>query len=158
MPRITAILHTCNDALRIGRALESLRVCDELIVVDHGSQDNTAAVAREYGATVLSGSPATEASACASRAQHDWILCLLPNESLHESLEAALHEWKGSEPGKTPGFQIALREETAQGWKPAGTPLRLVDRRRVVWSETLPPDSCPDAGRLPGEILRFAHP
>jgi hypothetical protein len=33
MPKITALLHTHNDALRLGRALDSLRPCDEVLVI-----------------------------------------------------------------------------------------------------------------------------
>ena len=52
MPPIAAILHTSNDARTLGRALESLRSCDELLVMDHGSSDDTRKIAREYGARV----------------------------------------------------------------------------------------------------------
>jgi glycosyltransferase involved in cell wall biosynthesis len=37
MPQLTALIHTHNDELRLGRALESLRPCDELLIFDHGS-------------------------------------------------------------------------------------------------------------------------
>ena len=42
MPKTTALLHTHNDALRLGRALDSLRPCDEVLVIDEGSEDDTA--------------------------------------------------------------------------------------------------------------------
>ena len=32
MPKFTALLRTHNDALRLGRALQSLRPCDEVLV------------------------------------------------------------------------------------------------------------------------------
>jgi len=53
MPHITALLHTANDALRLGRALETLRACDEIMIVDHESSDATVRIAREYGAQIL---------------------------------------------------------------------------------------------------------
>ncbi len=52
MPPITAFLHTHNDARHLGRALESLRPCDEILIIDHGSTDSTLRVAREYGAAI----------------------------------------------------------------------------------------------------------
>jgi hypothetical protein len=69
-----------------------------------------------------------------------------------------LHEWKHADPGAVPGFRIAVREETGASWKAAGTPLRLVNRARLQWRDKLPPASCPGAGHLPGEILRFSTP
>ena len=159
VPKITAIVHASNDALRIGRAVESLRGCDEVIVVDHGSTDDTAIVAREYGALVKPGVPGVEPGAYIFDARFDWILCLLANESLHESAEAALHEWKDSDPGEAPGFCLQVREEQpAGGWEALGAQLRLVNRKRMNWSDRLPPAVCDGQGSLPGEILRFAHP
>jgi hypothetical protein len=58
MPTITAVVHTENDALRLGRCLETLYPCDGILVVDHGSRDGTVEVAREYGARVSSGANA----------------------------------------------------------------------------------------------------
>ena len=154
MPPITAIVHTANDALRIGRALESLRVCDQVIVVDHDSRDQTTAVARSYGAAIRCG----DAAAAVAAARHDWILCLLPTEALHENLEAALHEWKDTDPGDAAGFRIAVREESGAGWQEAGTSLRLVHRARIALRDPLPVDGSPEAPTIPGHILRFARP
>ncbi len=158
VPKITAIVHASNDALRIGRAVESLRVCDEVMVVDHQSTDDTAKIARDHGALVKIGVPGVEPGAYIFDAAYDWILCILPNESLHESLEAALHEWKDSDPDETPGFCIAVREEDAGGWRSLGAQLRLVNRKRMNWPDKLPPSNCPNSRPLAGEILRFAQP
>ena len=86
MPKITALIHTSNDGLRLGRALDSLRACDQVIVVDHGSADNTEKIARSHGAEFKSGIPGVDRGTYAVDADHDWILCLCPNESLSEPL------------------------------------------------------------------------
>ena len=116
MPKISAILHCHNDAQRLGRALESLRACDEVIVVDHSSSDHSAKIAREHGASVKNGVPGVEPGAYVVDARNDWILCLRPNESLGESLEAALFEWKHGEPGEVTGFRVAIRAENRRRW------------------------------------------
>ena len=94
MNSITALLHTQNDALRLGRCLETLYPCDEILVVDHGSQDGTVSVAREYGARVVRAAEGTAAEHYLRLAfgtpTAPWVLCLDPRESLTESLAASL--------------------------------------------------------------------
>ena len=56
-PLISVIMPVRNGSNYIREALESLQAQDcrlEILVVDDGSEDNTAAIAREYGCTVLS--------------------------------------------------------------------------------------------------------
>jgi glycosyltransferase involved in cell wall biosynthesis len=155
VPRFTALLHTRNDARRIGRALDSLRACDELLVIDHGSTDATGRIAREHGARVEPASADDDSGA--GHAANDWILCLLPSEALSESLEATLLEWKQEDPGAAVAYALALRQETVNGWQHCGPEVRLVDRRSVSWAGALPPGR-EDAPALCGDLLRFADP
>jgi len=152
MPKLTALIHTHNDELRLGRALESLRPCDELLIFDHGSRDATAAVAREYGARVLPAEGAT-----LRQARHDWILCLLPTEALSEGLEASLFEWKLAEQQAARGFSVAVREQAGDKWLSHSPATRLVNRHSRPWTGPLPPDD-PQAPLLAGDLLRFQEP
>jgi glycosyltransferase involved in cell wall biosynthesis len=52
MPQLSAIVITRNEAANIGGCLDSVAFCDESIVVDCGSTDDTAAIARGKGARV----------------------------------------------------------------------------------------------------------
>src|SRR5437868_15278873 len=149
MPPITALIHTHNDEARIGRTLETLRPCDELLIIDHGSTDRTREIAREHGARIVVASDGVPAAA---HAQHDWVLCLLPSESLSETLEAALFEWKQSEPHDD-HFAIAIREETAEGWKQLSPATRLANQRRLSWDRM--PRHDPGASLLKEDLLRF---
>ena len=157
MPKITALIHTKNDARRIGRALDSLRCCDELLVVDHASEDDTSKIAREHGSRVENAIPGVSDGTYLVDAKHDWILCLLPSESLSDGLEASLLEWKEKDPGDATGFAVEVREETENGRNSVGTHTRLVNRTRVNWVSDLPPDE-PNAQQLAGEVLRFRNP
>src|SRR5205814_9688252 len=113
MPKISAIIHAENDERRLGRALESLRACDEVVVVDHASKDRTREVAREHGATIRIGVPGVEPGAYIIDLRYDWILCILPTEAVGESLEASLLEWKQHEHDSEcgVGYCVAVREE-----------------------------------------------
>ncbi len=52
MPVISAYIITKNEEKNIGRALESVRWIDELIVLDSGSTDDTVEIAKNLGAKV----------------------------------------------------------------------------------------------------------
>jgi glycosyltransferase involved in cell wall biosynthesis len=169
MAKITALIHTHNDAERIGRTLDSLRACDEALVIDHASTDNTVKLAREHGATVKQGVPGVNPGVYSIDARHDWVLCLLPSESVSEGLEASLFEWKQrrdepfgedkKEEDAPSQCSVAMdvREEGDGGWKELGPHTRLVNRRHINWSGHLPHDD-PKAEVLPGHLLRFKKP
>lgn len=160
MPAITAILHTKDDALRLGRALEMLLPCDEILVIDHDSHDVTQRVARQYGARIV---PAVSSSMhwYLARAAYDWILCLQATESISDRLQTTLYEWKMIGPeklGEAPAFSMLVREETVGGWVNHPAPeTRLVPRRWDRWHGRMPAND-PSATMLEGELLRFALP
>jgi hypothetical protein len=176
MPPITALLHTENDALRLGRCLETLYPCDEIVIIDHGSRDGTVQVAREYGARVVAAGPGASSDQHPRFAAAGWILTLDPHESLTESLAASLFEWKvewkaewktqwktgnndahnDAPPGPT--FSVFLREETSAGWVEIPTAqTRLVPQTWNRWNGRFPVHE-PSARALEGELLRFVFP
>lgn len=50
--KISAVVLAKNEEKVIGRCLESLSFCDEIIVIDTGSTDNTVTIAKKYKAEV----------------------------------------------------------------------------------------------------------
>jgi glycosyltransferase involved in cell wall biosynthesis len=157
MPPITAILHTCNDAPHLGRALESLRPCDEILIVDHGSTDHTLHIAREYGAVIQNFSPDKPLHSWLHLAEHPWIFCLLPSETLTESLEASLFEWKlyrPSEVAEITSCSVVVKEEAKNSWANPLTSTRLVPKIWSSWDGSLPQRD-PRSLLLEGDLLRF---
>lgn len=160
MPKITAIVHARNDGLRLGRTLESLRACDEVLLVDHGSDDDTHSVARQYGARLVEAVLGVSRGTYVVDSNNDWILLLHPNEAVAEALEASLFEFvsRDSDSGVLPSaFTIAIREEQGAGWKDLAPETRLIDRTRINWSDAMPPLPA-DAKPLDGFLLRFQDP
>jgi|SRR5271166_6452270 len=155
MPTITALVHTQNDGLRLGRCLEMLYACDDVVIIDHGSQDDTLRIARQYGALIVSAAASDRLPVRAS-----WILCLDPCESVSEGLATSLYECKS---GSTPmhadtTFSVLLREETADGWLDhPRAQTRLVPANWNRWQGRLPVQS-ESSQLLQGELLRFAFP
>jgi glycosyltransferase involved in cell wall biosynthesis len=155
MPKITALLHVANSHHSLARALESLRSCDEILVVDHGSDEGTVKVAKEHGARTIKGVQGVDRGAYAQDAKNDWILCVLPSESIAEELEASLLEWKHTEPKDVRlGYNVGIREQNGMQWKFLSPELRLVNRSQINWTGDLPPEST-DAPALEGHLLRI---
>ena len=161
MPPITALLYTASAGLRLGRALETLLPCAEILIVDHHSTDSTLRIARQYGARVMPhGAPLT-ANHYLEQARYDWILCLDPSESITESLQATLLEWS-SLPANTiadkSSFSVFVREQVTHEWRTSSKPeTRLVPRSWTQWNGFLPADN-PSSVPLEGELLRLAYP
>ena len=157
MPKITALLHTHNDALRLGRALDSLRPCDEVLIIDSDSDDDTEKVARAHGAHLKRAIPGVTAGAYAMDSEHEWILCLRPNESLSDDLEAALFEWKGKELDESVTcFGVRIRRENGTGWEKLPPEVRLINRNRINWVDEIPHENC--GAVLTGDLLSFQEP
>ncbi|BDU75389.1 tetratricopeptide repeat-containing glycosyltransferase family 2 protein [Mesoterricola sediminis] len=97
--RLSVAMIVKNEAEVLGRCLESVRgLWDELRVLDTGSTDGTAEVARGFGAVVedfpWTGDFSEARNACIARCSGDWILVLDADEALdpadHGALRAAL--------------------------------------------------------------------
>jgi GT2 family glycosyltransferase len=156
MASITAVLHTHNDGLRVGRCLETLYPCDEIVIVDHGSTDATVSIARQYAATIVAASLVSGAHS--KPTIQGWVLCLDPRESLSESLAASLYQWKSERIAADAAFAVWLREETEDGWTEGPKPqTRLIPANRNDWKRRLPPDEA-FVRALEGRLLRFAFP
>lgn len=95
---ISAVIITYNETENIRRTLARLYWCDEIIVVDSFSTDDTAAACREYGGKVyyraFDGYGAQKRYAV-SKASNDWVLCLDADEVLSDGLINELfREWE----------------------------------------------------------------
>ncbi len=89
--KISAAIITFNEERNIARVIESLRCCDEILVLDSGSNDRTVEIARKLGARVEEASwhgYAAQKNIAAELAAHDWILSLDADESLSEALRS----------------------------------------------------------------------
>ncbi len=53
MESISAVIITLNEEENIARCLRSVSFCNEIVVVDAGSSDQTVAIVRDLGARVI---------------------------------------------------------------------------------------------------------
>ena len=138
--KISAAIITLNEQGNVARAIESLRCCDEVIVVDSGSQDRTIEIAAKLGARIVETNwmgYAAQKNFAAEQASHDWILSIDADEALSEALEAEL--WQLKKTG--PRYDAYTFPRMAQylgrwilhsGWYP-DRKVRLYDRRKARW-------------------------
>ena len=140
MMKISATIITFNEERNIARVIESLRCCEEILVLDSGSNDRTVEIAGKLGARVEEASwhgYAAQKNIAAELATHDWILALDADESLSEALEAEI--WHIKKAGaKYQGYtmprmaQYLGRWILHSGWYP-DRKVRLFDRRKARW-------------------------
>jgi glycosyltransferase involved in cell wall biosynthesis len=163
--KISATIITCNEERNIARAMESLRCCDEIIVIDSGSIDRTAEIAANLGACVVE-SPwpgyARQKNLAAERASHDWILSLDADEALSEALEGEIWHIKKNGPQYDAYTMPRLAQYLGRwilhsGWYP-DRKIRLYDRRKARWVGEFVHESVQVDGRighLHSDILHF---
>src|SRR4051812_44961827 len=91
--QISATIVTLNEERNIARAIESLRIADEIVVVDSGSTDATRSIAVKLGARVIDEpwrGYVAQKNFAAAAAAHDWILSLDADESVTDELAAEI--------------------------------------------------------------------
>jgi glycosyltransferase involved in cell wall biosynthesis len=138
--KITATIITLNEERHIARAIESLRCCDEILVLDSGSTDRTVELAENLGARVVESfwrGYAAQKNWIAEQAANDWILSLDADEALSEALEAEIWSLKKNGPRceayTVPRLaQYLGRWILHSGWYP-DRKVRLYNRQKAKW-------------------------
>jgi Glycosyl transferase family 2 len=106
--RVAACLIVQNEQERLGAALDSVAFCDEVIVVDGGSTDQTVAMARRAGATVIENAwPgfAAQRNVALDAATSEWILEIDADERVSPTLRASIEAFLAEPPA---GVEMAV--------------------------------------------------
>jgi glycosyltransferase involved in cell wall biosynthesis len=163
---VSVVMPTLNEGHRLKETLADLYWADDVIVVDGGSSDDTAAIARRAGARVLvvpGVTIAEQRNAGIDVARHHWVLALDADERVSPELRESLTCLSQSPAAAHSAFRVRSRNwhlgrELRHGpwgrdWK-----VRVFSRDRryeVQWvHEHL--DNLSDVGALEGELLH--HP
>ena len=95
MPKLplSLVLITLNAGARLRDVLASVPFADEIIIVDSGSTDETAAIAAEFSARIEQHAWAgfgPQKAHAVSVARNDWVLCLDADEALSPDLARSI--------------------------------------------------------------------
>lgn len=168
MTPISAVLITRDEESSLPAALESVRFCDEIVVVDSGSVDRTREVAETAGARIVVSAPwpgfAAQRNRAVECAQHDWVLALDADErvtgELRDEIQAARAAGFAHAGYRIPRVSFYMgRWIRGTDWYP-DLQLRLFDRRRGRWEGALIHESVRvegSVGRLRGEMQHLPY-
>jgi glycosyltransferase involved in cell wall biosynthesis len=123
---LSAVLITRNAARQLPDCLASLDFCDDIVVIDSGSEDGTGALARQLGARVI------------EQALHDWVLCIDADERVSMPLRDAILAALIAPAQPAHRFARCNRFMGRYLRHGEGYPdwcLRLFDRRQARWSD-----------------------
>ena len=173
---LSAVLITRNAASQLAGCLASVAFCDEIIVVDSGSEDATAEIAGRCGARVIQSGWlgfGPQKQFAVEQASHDWVLCIDADERVSERLQESIRRvfdavtcprsgipGTQSAPGPT-AYRFARRNRFMGRYLRLGEgypdwSLRLFDRRAARWSDDAVHEKVIAAGAigtLQGDLL-----
>jgi glycosyltransferase involved in cell wall biosynthesis len=138
--KISAAIIAYNEERNIARAIESLRCCDEIVVVDSGSNDRTAELAAKHGARVVEThwrGYAAQKNFASQACAYDWVLSIDADEALSEALEAEIWQLKKNGPNFDGYTMPRLAQYLGRwilhsGWYP-DRKVRLFHRAKAEW-------------------------
>jgi glycosyltransferase involved in cell wall biosynthesis len=161
MPRLSAIVIARNEARNIEACLDSLAFCDERIVVDGGSDDDTAARAQARGARVAVAADwqgfGVQKNRALALASGDWVLSVDADERVSGALAAEIV--RAMDTATADGFEMPRLSTFCgqpmrhSGWYPDYV-LRLFRRGRARFSDDLVHERVICEGR----VARLAEP
>lgn len=163
--KISATIISLNEERNLPRAIESLRCCDEILVVDSGSTDRSVEVAERFGARVIDANwrgYAGQKNYAADMAHHDWILSLDADEALSEDLEGEIWHLKKVGPVCDGYTMPRLAQYLGKwilhsGWYP-DRKIRLFNRKNAKWVGDYVHESVQvsgTVGELQGNLLHY---
>lgn len=94
---ISLVIISLNAEQHLRKCLNSCRFIQDIVILDSGSQDQTAQIAAEFGARFVHQDWlgfGLQKQKAVSLAKHDWVLCLDVDEFLSETLQTSIQNLK----------------------------------------------------------------
>jgi glycosyltransferase involved in cell wall biosynthesis len=135
--KVSAVIITFNEEKIIRKTLSKLYWCDEIIIVDSHSTDNTVSICQEFGCKVFLRSfdgYGAQKRFAVSKAKNDWLLCIDADEVLTDALVAELIDNLQATPSVA-GFSLPMNlvfldKEFTRGKESGRYFLRLFNKQK----------------------------
>lgn len=169
--KISAFVVCCNEEKNIRRCLESIKWCDEIVIIDSGSKDRTLEICREYTSKILHKDWAGYVEQKAfglSQCSSEWALNIDADEEVSPELQVAIKSALQSNEAndkKIDGFQISRvvfymgRWWRRGGWYPEYR-LRLCRKSKTSWGGNDPHEKAIVDGttkKISGELRHYTY-
>ena len=146
MEKISAVVITYNEEKNIERCLKTVvSFCDEIVVVDSFSTDQTVQIARKFTSKIFQRKPDTiidQINFATSLAETEWVFCIDADERVTEKMQAIILEMK-NEKFDAEAYSVNRLNYYVNdffkycGWYP-DRKIRLFNRTRGVWGGVEP--------------------
>ncbi len=163
---LSAVLITFNSERMLADVLTALQWCDEILIVDSGSQDETLSIAERFGCRIvhqpfLGFGP--QKRLAVNLARHDWVLVPDADEIVTPALRQEIEQLL-TQPDLPAGFNVPVSlvflGRLMRGGESRRMQRRLFDRRRgnfnsnMVHEDVVLPDPVP---RLRHQMLHYSY-
>lgn len=112
--KISAVVLVKNEEKNIKECLETLRWCDEIVVIDDYSEDKTAEIAKKHGAEVykhaLNNNFAAQRNFGLEKTRGEWVLFIDADEQVSEALAGEVSSIVNRESSMHQGFYLKRRD------------------------------------------------
>ncbi|NIO11361.1 MAG: glycosyltransferase, partial [Deltaproteobacteria bacterium] len=160
-PKVSALVVCFNEEQNIRDCLESLRWCDEIIVVDSFSTDNTVAICKEYTDRVIQRPWAgyrDQKSFAHSQATHEWSMLVDADERVTDALKDEIQNALVQLGGRYDAFAVPRLVRYLGVWWRRGDwypdyDIRVFRRERATWGGQDPHERI----LVPGKVRRLKH-
>jgi len=161
-PTVSAIVVCFNEEQNIRRCLESVRWCDEIVVVDSFSTDRTVEICRQYTDRIIQRQWAgyrDQKAFAHSQATKDWVLLVDADERVTPELRDEIRAALQSDNSDCAGYSVPRlvfylkRWWWRGGWYP-DYDVRLFRRDRAAWGGADPHEKI----LVDGKVRRLRHP
>jgi glycosyltransferase involved in cell wall biosynthesis len=161
-PTVSAIVVCFNEERNIGACLESLRWCDEIVVVDAFSTDGTVEICRRYTDRVIQRKWAgyrDQKAFAHSQATKEWVLLVDADERVTPELKEEIRQTLIQDHGQYGGYSIPrLVRFLSRWWRRGGWypdyDIRLFRRNGATWGGMDPHEQI----LVDGKVRRLRHP